>query len=435
MVKFGIMKNFFKSCVVAVLTYEAKLVLRRHKPFIIAITGSVGKTSTKDAIFGVLKNHRTVRKSEKSFNSEIGVPLSVLGLPNAWANPILWLKNFFDGAILAFFSRSYPEVLVLECGVDRPGDMATLARWLKPDIVVMTRLPEVPVHVEFFGTPEAVINEKLELLAALKPDGVFIYNHDDIKLQEVAKGVRQSSVGFSRYLPSHFTASQDTVIYHDDQPVGSSFTITHLHESATIKIMGSIGLQNAYTYSAAAAVAEQFAIPLTAVSDAFLDYQSPPGRMRMIRGIKGSLIIDDSYNSSPIAVEAALQSLSELRGAKRKIAVLGDMLELGQYSSREHERVGEMVAPIADVLFTIGVRSRKTAETALEHGMKESKIFQYEDSARAGRELQAYIEPGDIILVKGSQGVRAERIVEEIMAAPERASEFLVRQDTTWRAK
>lgn len=429
------MKTFFKTCVVAVLTYEARVVLRRHKPFIIAVTGSVGKTSTKDAIFAVLKNHRVTRKSEKSFNSEIGVPLSILGLPNAWNNPLLWLKNFIDGAVIAWFGRSYPEVLVLEVGVDRPGDMAKVAQWLKPDIIVMTRLPDVPVHVEFFGTPEAVVSEKLELLKALKPSGVFIYNHDDAKLQEVASGVRQSSIGFSRYVPSHFTASADAVVYRDDQPVGSTFTLTHLHESVVVKVIGSIGVQNAYTYTAAAATAVQFDIPLSAIAESLLDYTGPAGRMRMIPGIKGSLIIDDTYNSSPIAAESALRSLSELRGAKRKIAVLGDMLELGQYSSREHERIGELAATCTDVLFTLGIRSRKTAEGALEHGLDEQVIFQYEDALRAGRELQAYIQPGDIILVKGSQGVRAERVVEEVMAEPERATEFLVRQDSSWRVR
>ncbi len=429
------MKNFFKHLVISILTAEAKMVLNRKKPFVIAITGSVGKTTTKDAIFTVLKNHRKTRKSEKSFNSEIGVPLSVLGLPNAWNNPFLWIKNILDGAFIALFGGAYPEVLVLECGVDRPGDMANLTRWLKPDIVVMTRLPDVPVHVEFFGTPDAVVAEKLELLKALKPDGVFIYNHDDTKLQGVVAEVRQPAVGFSRYVPSQFTASHDQVVYHDDIPVGSTFSIAHLNESVMIKVMGSVGVQNSYTYAAAAAVAAQFQISLPEVAAALLTHDCPPGRMRVIPGIKGTCIIDDTYNSSPIAAESALRSLAELRGAKRKIAVLGDMLELGQFSSREHERIGEMIPDCADVLFTIGVRSRKTAEGALERGMSEKVIFQHEDSARAGRELQAFLQPGDIILIKGSQGVRAERVVEEIMLNPESATSLLVRQDTSWRTR
>ena len=429
------MKMVLKKIVVAVLTFEAKVLLRRTKPFIIAITGSVGKTSTKDAIFTILKNHKKTRKSQKSFNSEIGVPLSILGLPNAWGNPFLWLKNFFDGFMIAFFSRNYPEVLVLECGVDRPGDMAALTKWLSPDIVVMTRLPDVPVHVEFFGTPEAVVAEKMELLKALKPDGVFIYNHDDVKLQNAVKDVRQSAVGFSRYLPTHFTASSDAIVYHNDEPVGSTFTLTHLNESVPIKVMGSIGMQNAYTFAAAAAVASQFDISLQSVAEAVLEHQSPPGRMRMIPGIKGTLIIDDTYNSSPVAVEAALTSLSEIRGAKRKIAIIGDMLELGQFSSRAHEKVGEQVPKCADVLFTLGVRARKIAETAIEFGLHEKNVFQHDDIARAGRELQAFIKPGDVILIKASQGIRAEKIVEEIMAHPELATKQLARQEASWKLR
>jgi UDP-N-acetylmuramoyl-tripeptide--D-alanyl-D-alanine ligase len=157
--------------------------------------------------------------------------------------------------------------------------------------------------------------------------------------------------------------------------------------------------------------------------------------MRVIPGIKATCILDDTYNSSPTAVEGALQTLKELRGFNRKIAVLGDMLELGQFSTREHERIGEVAAGAVDMLITIGVRSRKTAEGALEHGLSEKQIFQYEDSAAAGKELQQLIKPGDVILVKGSQGVRAERVVEEIMAEPERAGELLVRQDAAWKRR
>ena len=143
------MRSIFKSLIVNILTFEAKLLLRRAKPKIIAVTGNVGKTSTKDAIYEVLRNHVHARKSEKSFNSELGVPLSVLGLDNAWSNPLLWIKNLVDGLILALFPANYPKFLVLEMGVDRPGDMKALTDWITPDVVVITRLPEVPVHVEY----------------------------------------------------------------------------------------------------------------------------------------------------------------------------------------------------------------------------------------------------------------------------------------------
>ncbi|MFN3188721.1 MAG: UDP-N-acetylmuramoyl-tripeptide--D-alanyl-D-alanine ligase [Candidatus Paceibacteria bacterium] len=429
------MRQLFKSCIVAILTFEAKVVLRRSKPTIIAITGSVGKTSTKDAIFTVLKDTYRTRKSQKSFNSEIGVPLSILALPNAWDSVWGWTQNIIDGFFIAFFSRQYPQVLVLEVGVDRPGDMANITKWLKPDIVVMTRLPDVPVHVEYFGTPEAVVAEKMELAKALKPDGIFIYNNDDIKLQEVAKEVRQKSFGYSRYLQSHFTASEDKVIYNDDIPVGMSLVLSHLTKKVTMRIEGSIGIQHNYTIAAAAAVASHFDISLERVAAALEGHVPAPGRMQIIPGLKHTIILDDTYNASPIAMELALQTLGEIRGAKRKIAVLGDMMELGQFSSNEHERIGALVPKCADMLLTLGIRSRKIAEGALENGLSEKVIWQYDDIARAGRELQNFLQPGDVVLIKASQSIRAERVVEEIMAEPERASELLVRQDSSWKTR
>jgi UDP-N-acetylmuramoyl-tripeptide--D-alanyl-D-alanine ligase len=429
------MKDIFKKIVVFILTTEAKFLLKRHKPIIIAITGSVGKTSVKDAIYSVLKRHVSARKSEKSFNSDIGVPLTILGLPNGWNNPLLWFKNIVDGFITAFFTKDYPAYLILETGVDRPGDMKKLASWIKPDIVVLTRFPDVPVHVEFFSDPEAVVAEKMRLVEALKPEGVVIYNHDDDLIKAQLGGIRQQTIGFSRHLPTHFTASNDQVFYNDDQPSGISFTVSHLGETEVVKVEGAVGVQLIYTYVAAIAVGMQCGISMSAAAQSLLEHVPPPGRMRILPGIKGTTIIDDTYNSSPIAAEQALLTLKELKHGKRKIAVLGDMLELGRFSAREHERIGELVPSCADVLFTLGIRAQKMAEGALEHGLSEKYIFQYDEVERAGRELQNFIEPGDIILIKASQGIRAERVVEEIMQEVENASNLLVRQDNAWQER
>ena len=157
--------------------------------------------------------------------------------------------------------------------------------------------------------------------------------------------------------------------------------------------------------------------------------------MRIVAGLKDTVIIDDTYNSSPTAAERALSTLLELKTGGSRIAVLGDMLELGQFSVREHEKLGEQAAETADVLFTVGVRARKIAEGALEAGMNEKRIFQYDDAVSAGRELQNYIKKGDVILVKGSQGIRCERIVADIMAHPEQAEALLVRQSSVWLNK
>jgi UDP-N-acetylmuramoyl-tripeptide--D-alanyl-D-alanine ligase len=427
------MKEFFKIIVVKILTIEASILLRRHKPKVIAVVGSVGKTSSKDAIFAAIKNNIYARKSEKSFNSEIGVPLTVLGLPNVWSNPFMWIKNIIDGLFICLFSRSYPEVLILETGIDRKGDMERLSKWLIPDIVVLTRLPVIPVHVEYFATPEAVVEEKMKLVHAMKPDGLLIYNNDDSIIKKQLPEVLQKTVGFGRYLETDFTARQDKYVYKDDEPTGVEFKVMHNEDDYKISLVGTVGTQHVYSCLAAIATADSLSIPLNAATESIQTLQTPPGRMRLIKGIKSTFIIDDTYNSSPVACEYALQALNEVKYTKRKIAVMGDMLELGKFSTDEHKRIGKLVAETSDVLLTVGVRARDIAKGALSAGMSEKNIYQYDNAARAGRELQTFLQTGDVVLVKASQGIRAERIMEEVMSEPERAEELLVRQDKVWR--
>jgi len=154
-------KKTFKKIIVLIITWQAKRIVKKYNPKIIAITGSVGKTSTKDAIFTVLSKFKTVRKSEKSFNSEIGLPLTILGSPNGWDDPFIWFENIIHGFHLILLKVKYPEYLVLEVGVGKPGDMKkNVVPWLKPDVVIITRFPDKPVHVEFFGSVEKIIEEK-----------------------------------------------------------------------------------------------------------------------------------------------------------------------------------------------------------------------------------------------------------------------------------
>lgn len=427
------MKQTFKSMVVSILNAEAAILLKRRKPMIIAVTGSVGKTSTKDAIYAAIKNQVYARKSHLSYNSDIGVSLTILGLQNAWNNPFLWLVNIVEGFFIALFSTDYPAVLILEMGIDRPGDMEKLVSWIKPDIVVLTRLPDVPVHVEYFSSPAAVAEEKMKLVGALKADGVFIFNNDDKAIQASLAGILQRQVGFGRYLETDFTASDDKVVYHDDQPVGIEFRLKHLGDSSKVLIKDIVGSQNVYSCTAALAVANELNVPLADAIESLKTFKTPNGRMKIIKGIKSSVIIDDTYNSSPVAVEQAFEAIKELSYAKRKILVLGDMLELGKFSSDEHKRIGTLVPRVANVLFTVGIRARQIAEGAQVAGMSERNIYQYDDVAQVGRELQNFIQPGDVILVKASQGIRAEKIVEEVMNRPEKAAELLVRQDKKWQ--
>ncbi len=435
------MKQTAKKIVVSIITFEARLVLKKYKPKIVGITGSVGKTSTKDAIYTVLASSFSVRKSQKSFNSEIGMPLTILGLSNGGSNILLWLKNFIDGLMLILLPFNYPKWLVLEIGADKPGDIESVVRWLKPDIAVITRLAEVPVHVEFFPTIDDLINEKKYLARALGPEGVLILNYDDKRVLAFGEGVLHKKFSYGFEEGADILASGEKIVYapYDSSdlefPEGMAFNVAYQGIKEDVVINGGLGAQHIYPVLAAFAVGVALDISPDIIALALKSHRPPKGRMHFVGGERDTLIIDDTYNSSPVAVHAALHALSELKCIGRKIAVLGDMLELGQYSVEEHRKVGEMVKKYADMFVAVGVRSRGAADAALDAGMDESNVLQFETSREAGTYLESIIQRGDIILVKGSQSMRMERVVEEIMAHPEKKEDLLVRQDKEWQAR
>ena len=424
--------NALKHIVVAILTWESRLTLARQKPRIIAVTGSVGKTTTKDAIYAALSDSLNIRKNLKSFNSELGVPLTILGLENAWNNPIKWLINILKGAIVPF-QKGYPAWLVLEVGADRPGDISSIAKWLQPDIAVITGVPDVPVHVEYFNSPEEVVKEKKQLAVYLKHGGKLIVNGDDLRMRELRQEFRGACIMYGIESDNDYYASHEEIIYEGAMPTGMRFRANHEEYSLPVSIYGALGRPRIYSSLAAIAVGQCAGVDPIASSQALTRWEPPAGRLRVIPGARGSILIDDTYNSSPVAALAALDVLKEVK-ATRRIAMLGDMLELGKYTKEQHRKVGERAAQVADMLITVGFRSRAMGEAALDAGMPDSNIREYElsESARAGEELLREIQEGDVVLIKGSQGMRMERAVKILMAEPQRAPELLVRQESAW---
>jgi UDP-N-acetylmuramoyl-tripeptide--D-alanyl-D-alanine ligase len=429
------MKSILKKIISIIITAEAKLVLRKYKPKIVAVTGNIGKTSTKDAIFSVMVREFYTRKSEKSFNSDIGVPLTILGRQNGWLNPIVWMKNIIFGIELLAFNMKYPEWLILEVGADRPGDIQKIAEWLQPDIVIITAFAKVPVHVEYFRGREEVIREKKYLAEALKHDGTLIVNGDDDDAMRIREELQVKSLVYGTDEVADIVASDIKIYYESQKPAGMTFKVNYQENSIPVTMKGSLGKQNVYSSLAALAVGLTQKVNLVNAGEALLSHETPKGRMKIIPGIKDTIIIDDTYNSSPAAAANALETLKEIAHAKRKIAAFGDMLELGKHSSDEHYRIGMLAAESADVLVTVGVRARRFAEGALDAEMDENKIFQFDTSAEAGKFLQDFIKSGDTILIKGSQSMRMEKAVLEIMAEPQKAKELLVRQEEEWLKK
>lgn len=433
------MKTTFKKIIVYILKIESKLVLYKYKPKIIAVTGSVGKTSTKDAVYAVLSKISHVRKSEKSFNSEIGLPLTILGIPNGWNDPFVWLLNILKGLWLFLnpFGTQYPRWLVLEVGIGKPGDMKKTASWLKADAVIMTAIGDTPSHVEFFSSHKHLVEEKSQIIKTLKKDGILILNADDQIILEMKEKSKHRTITYGFKEDADVIGSGDTIFYDKDnnEPEGIIFRVDTGGNSLPVVIEKVFGRN--HVYAALSALALSFGLKfnmLTAV-DSLKNYDVAPGRMRLHKGINDSLIIDDTYNSSPFACESALKTLGQIKIEKRKIAILGDMLELGKYTNEAHKNIGKIAKENADILITVGPRAEKIKEGAMENGMKIENIFKFLDSREAGNFIKTFVQKGDFVLVKGSQGMRMERVVESILLDQENKSRLLVRQEAEWLNK
>ncbi|MEK7134143.1 MAG: UDP-N-acetylmuramoyl-tripeptide--D-alanyl-D-alanine ligase [Patescibacteria group bacterium] len=429
------MKDILKKIITAIITWEAKMVLKKYRPQVVAVTGNVGKTSTTGALHVALRRAYFVRKSEKSYNSEIGVPLAILGVLSAWTNPLGWARNILEGLRLIFLKNHYPKWLILEVGADRPGDIARVAAWLRPDIVVVTKIGEIPVHVEFFASVDEVVAEKGTLVEALAPEGLLVLDIDSPRAMSLAAKTTARVVTYGFAQEAHFVASHAEIVYDKESgaPEGITFKINHGTRSMPIRIRGTIGQHHAYPVLAAIAVSVSEGTNLVSAAQWIEEeYVPPAGRLRILKGIGESIVLDDTYNASPSAVQAGLAALENVKG-KRKIAVLGDMMELGRHSVEEHRKIGETVAEAADIFFAVGPRMKAAGEIA--RGKRLKTIETFSDSREAGDALRKILKAGDVVLVKGSQSTRMERVVEEIMAEPEKRKELLVRQDEEWQKR
>lgn len=401
------------------------LVLSRYKPKVIAITGSVGKSSAKEAIGAVLDFAfpSKVRASQKNLNTEIGVPLTVIGGEDAKRSLPIWSKNIFK-ALKLILTRdtNYPEVLVLEMAADRPGDIAYLTSFVYPDVAVVTAIGEMPVHLEFFPERDEYINEKANVLKALKPNGTAILNYDDLSVRELRDRVPTNRAriyyGFEAGAEIRLTDFSYNVPSSADEikSCGMDFKIEDrlAGESADFKIKQVLGLPALYAALAGAACGRAFGIDLKNIAQALEGFKQPDHRLQIMAGIKNTILLDDTYNSSPLAGEAALEVLSKFK-KNRKVAVLGSMRELGLNTELAHRLIGRQAARTADILFLVGDEMVLAAEEAKKIGLKLDKdLYWFDTALSAAKKVEQILQAGDVVLIKGSRGVRMEQIVEEI---------------------
>src|SRR3989344_291416 len=263
-----------KSLIAKILAYQAKALLAKNKPKILGITGSVGKSSTKEAIAAVLETKFKIRKSKKSYNSELGLALAILGLETAWRSPIGWIKNIVSG-FKEIWNKNFPEFLALEMGVDRPKDFDSLLKIVKPSIAVITAIGQIPVHVEFFSGPEEVAKEKSKLVKNLHADGYGILSFDDEIVLEMKNNTRAKVITYGFGEGANIVASNYKVSLD-----GITFKMAYEGSIVPVKLNKVFGKQYIYSILAATAVGVIFNMNLIEIVQALQNFQPPPGRLR-----------------------------------------------------------------------------------------------------------------------------------------------------------
>lgn len=424
------MKQILQNILQVTLKFLAIRIIKKYQPQIIGITGSVGKTSAKEAICAVLSVHKKVRQNIKNYNNELGLPLTIIGAETAGKSLFGWLVVFLRSLNLIIIKADYPEILILEMGVDRPGDMKYLLQIAACDIGVITKIGES--HLEYFGTIENIIMEKGLLAKKLPTSGWAILNNDDENVKKIALETKAQVITFG--LSDGSMVRGDHINYKTaNSSLGTSFDVIYKKEIKPIFLPDIIGVPAVLASLAGVAAGLAVGMSLDDAVDALHGVIWPLGRMRVLRGIKNTIIIDDTYNASPQSVIAALEALGQIDYQAKKIAVLGDMLELGSFTREGHLLVGRAVIKnkIND-LIVVGEKATHIAFGAIENGMSKDNVFNLANNLEAGKFLQERMDEGDIILIKGSQGARMEKIVKEIMAEPLDAKKLLVRQDISW---
>lgn len=415
------MKNYLRGVLCRALERRVVELRTKHDFTVVAVAGSVGKTSTKLAVARLLEaTGKKVQYQEGNYNDRVSVPLVFFGetMPSLF-NVFAW------AGVLRRMSRQvnqpYPyDVVVVELGTDGPGQMADFA-YIQPDITVLSAIS--PEHMLQFGTIDAVTSEELEvsnyswqlLVNVADVDAKYL---DGISYKSY--GVGQPADYQAEVIGSHGIVGQQLLIKSAD---GADFQVSTDyggHQGATIVL-------------AAVAVAKMLSIDDEAIVSAVADLRPFTGRLQILEGINGSTIIDDTYNSSPLATKAALDLLYAT-DAQQKIAILGDMNELGDSSVKEHRELGAYCrADELDYVITIGTKSRDDLAPAAEAAGCRVKSFT--SAVEAGKFVRAIIAPGALILAKGSQnGVFAEEAVKQLLKHPDDTSK-LVRQSEEWLAK
>jgi UDP-N-acetylmuramoyl-tripeptide--D-alanyl-D-alanine ligase len=366
----------------------ARDVRQRSGTRVVAITGSAGKTTTKEVAAEFLATKYRVFRNRGNLNNHIGLPLSLLEL------------------------RSRPDLAVVELGMNHPGEIRTLVGIAEPDVRVWTNVGDA--HLGFFESSDAIADAKAEILEHARPDAVLVANANDPKVMARVSGFTGRLVTFGIDTPADVAAS-------DVEVRGLEGTSARLRAGAQDVRLTTplLGLGNLANVLAAAAVALQFEVPVSQIVERAAALRPATHRGELLRLPGGVTLVDDSYNSSPAALRQALGTIAAAKGCARRVAVLGEMLELGDHAMRLHDDSGRAAAQSGlDMLIAVGgPPARVLAKAAVAAGMPATQVVHVATREEAADLAMDRVRPGDLVLVKGSRSIGTDLVVERLKAA------------------
>jgi len=390
------------------LKYLAAKILQKYKPRIVAITGSTGKTSTKEAILTVLRsgNDPRVAGTKGNLNTEFGVTANIIdpefvgtdaGVKVRLTFKDVWRLTWCTYRLLVKH-LPYPKILVLELAADRPGDIKYFMDFMQPEVGLITNIGDV--HLEFFGSKSELVEEKSLVIAHVQPKGLAILNQDDDFSKLISRKTTAKKVFISAESPADWYAS-------DIGFGGQGIHFVAIAGKRTVQIdLPVFGYQFVYAALLALAVGDHFRLSPEVMAKRLSSYKAPPRRFEIIK-LGTAIVIDDTYNANPTSVLAALRSLARVGVNRRKIAILGDMLELGSAHERGHRSVGEYAAKVVDQLWVVGEGGALIKEYAIKGGLPLGQARDFKEDA-----ISTILQDNSVVLVKGSQSVGMDKIVE-----------------------
>lgn len=409
------------------LAILSRAILKKYHPKVIGITGSIGKTSAKEAVFAVVSSKFKARTNIKNYNNEFGLPLTIINKPSPRKNIFGWLGVLWKALCLVIYKQDYPEILVLEMGIDKPGDMDELVSIVHPDTAILTTVGIS--HLEFFGTREVVLSEKSKIFSKMNSGNTAILNFDDDKVKNLKNILPTKIISYGRDAESMVHIKNYASKFSEENQVyGTEVEIEYNGQNEKVFLKNVLGFPPVSAAAAATAAGISLGMTIDEIKIGLENSKPEPGRMRLVEGINNTLMIEDTYNAAPLSTIEALKTLKDFTTnkfeIKKRIAILGSMVELGSESDKSHQEVAQKARECADIFVGVGEEMKNV-----------NPDFWFPDSKSAISKAEELAEPGTLFLVKGSQARRMEKISYALLKDKDRAKELIPRQDDYWLKK